>query len=123
MSQNNNKLKMITWVARIIAVAVIVFGMAFYLGYGNPLPFINPDYDLWDNVWLTIFPVMFIGLAVGLKFEKIGGYLVTVPVGFGLLMGMLMQGELVFYMLVPLIVGITYLIVGYKKVNHDKNKN
>jgi hypothetical protein len=39
------------------------------------------------------------------------------------LMGMLMQGELVFYMLVPLIVGITYLIVGYKKVNHDKNKN
>ena len=123
MIQNNNKLKLITWVAKIIAVAVIVFGMAFYLGYGNPLPFINPDYGLWDNVWLTIFPIMFIGLAVGLKFEKIGGYLVTVPVGFGLLMGMLMQGELVFYMLVPLIVGIIYLIAGYKKVTHDKNKN
>lgn len=123
MSQSNNKLKKLKWVARIFAVVIIVFGMAFYFGYGNPLPFINPDYSLWDNVWLTIYPIMFIGLAVGWKFEIIGGYLVTVPVGFGLLMGLLMQGELVFHMLVPLIVGVVYLIIGYKNVTHDKNKN
>lgn len=115
MDVNNRKIIQLKWVARIIAVAVIIFGLPFYFGYGNPLPFINPYYTLWDNMWLTIFPIMFIGLAVGLKFEKIGGYLVTIPIGLGLLMGLLMQGELVGYMLVPLVVGILYLIAGCKK--------
>ena len=115
MNQYNNKFKKMRWVARIISVAVIAFGLPFYFGYGNPLPFINPDYTLWDNAWLTIFPIMFIGLAVGLKFEKIGGYLVTIPIGLGLLMGLLMRGGFSAHMLVPFAVGILYLIIGYKK--------
>ncbi len=114
MSQKNKKLIRLKWTARIIAGAVIVFGLPFYFGYGNPLPFIKSDYTLWDNIWLTVFPVMFIGLAAGWKFEKVGGYLVTVSVGMGLLMGLLMQGELVWHMLVPLVAGILYLVVGCK---------
>lgn len=114
MSQNDKKLKKMKWASRIIAVVVIAFGLPFYFGYGNPLPFVNPNYTLWDNIWLTVFPIMFIGLTVGLKFEKIGGYLVTIPVGLGLLMGMIIQGELIIHMFVPLVAGILYLIVGYK---------
>lgn len=114
MSQINKKLNKMKWVARIIAMIVIALGLPFYFGYGNPLPFIKPDYTLWDNIWLTIFPIMFIGLAIGLKYERIGGYLVTISIMFGLLMGLLMQGELVVHMLVPLASGVLYLIVGYK---------
>jgi hypothetical protein len=31
----------------------MIFALPFYFGYGNPLPFINQDYTLWDNYWLT----------------------------------------------------------------------
>jgi hypothetical protein len=108
------KLKIIRWSARILALAVLLFGLPFYFGYGNPLPFINPDYTLWDNMWLTIFPLMFIGLAIGWRYEKTGGYLITVPLAIGLIFGWIMEGELIWFMLVPLLVGILYLIVGYK---------
>jgi hypothetical protein len=57
---------------------------------------------------------MFLGLAVGLKFEIFGGYLVTIPIGLGLLMGLFMQREFVIHMLIPFVAGIIYLIVGYK---------
>lgn len=123
MSNNDKPLKIMKWTARIIAVGVIAFGLPFYFGYGNPLPFINPDYTLWDNMWLTVFPIMFIGLAVGLRLEKAGGYLVTIAVGLGLLMGLIIQGELVIHMFVPLAAGVLYLIVGYKKdkMTYDNN--
>lgn len=114
MVQKNKKLNRMKWTARIFAVAVLAFGLPFYFGYGNPLPFIDPDYTLWDNMWLTIFPIMFIGLGVGLKFEKIGGYLVTISIGFGLLMGLLMRGGFPIHMLVPFAIGVLYLIVGYE---------
>ena len=107
--------KILKWSARILALAIILFGLPFYFGYGNPLPFINPDYGLWDNMWLTIFPIMFIGLGLGWKCEKIGGYLVSVPLVIGLVTGLIIEKELVFHMLVPLIAGILYLVVAYKK--------
>jgi hypothetical protein len=115
-----NKIK---WTARIISLGVILFGLPFYFGYGNPLPFINPDYTLWDNVWLTIFPLMFIGLAVGWKYEKIGGYLVTVPLAIGLIFGVVAEGELIWFMLVPFLAGVLYLVAGYKKDSSLENKN
>ena len=94
---------------------ILLFGLPFYFGYGNPLPFINPGYTLWDNVWLSIFPLMFIGLGLGWRYEKIGGYLVTVPILIGLLLGLIVEAELVFHMLIPLLAGVLYLIVGYAK--------
>ena len=113
MKQKN--LKLITRIAKGIAIAVIIFGLPFYFGYGNPLPFINPDYTIWDNMWLSIFPLMFIGLGLGLKFEKIGGYLVTIPLVLGFIFSFIWEREVVFPMLVPLLVGILYLVVGYKQ--------
>jgi hypothetical protein len=59
---------------------------------------------------------MFIGLGVGWKYEKIGGYLVTIPLTIGLIFGIIAEGELIWFMLFPLIAGILYLIVGYRKV-------
>ena len=98
---------------RIIAVAVMAFGLPFYFGYGNPMPFIDPDYTTWDNVWLSIFPLMFLGLFIGLKYEKIGGYLITVPLLIGFAFSLIAQGEVVWFMLVPLAVGVGYLTLAY----------
>ncbi len=108
-------LKIIKWTARIIALLIIVGGLPFYFGYGNPLPFINPEYTFYDNLWLTVFPLMFIGLALGLKYEKIGGYLLMISVLIGLFTLVIVRKGSGTQMLVSLLVGILYLIVGYKK--------
>jgi hypothetical protein len=115
MELSAKQLKLTKWAARIIALAILLFGLPFYFGYGNPLPFINPKYTLWDNTWLTIFPLMFVGLVLGWRYEKTGGYLVTIPLAIGLLLGLILEGELIFHMLIPFIVGVLYLVVGYSK--------
>ncbi|TYB95189.1 MAG: hypothetical protein FXF54_04795 [Kosmotoga sp.] len=115
MALNRKQIKIIKWVARIMAIAIIAFGIPFYFGYGNPLPFINPEYSLYDNVWLTIFPLMFIGLALGWKYEKLGGYLVTIPIAAGITFSLTTIRGFGIHMIVPLIVGILYLITGYNK--------
>ena len=107
--------KIIRWIARIASVLVIVLGLPFYFGYGNPIPFIEPSYTFMDNLWLTILPLMFIGLGIGWKNEKIGGYLVTAPIFIGLLVSFIIQGEMLTLMLFPLIVGMLYLTVYYRK--------
>jgi hypothetical protein len=56
---------------------------------------------------------MFIGLVLGWKYEKLGGYLITVPLACGLIFGIVAEGELIVHMLVPLLAGIGYLVVGY----------
>jgi len=103
------------WTARTIALAVIIFGLPFYFGYGNPLPFIDPEYGFLDNFWLTIFPLMFIGLGLGWKYEKLGGYLITIPLTIGLLLVLIMEKEFIGFMLIPLSSGILYLMVGHHK--------
>ncbi|MTI47903.1 MAG: hypothetical protein FH761_08685 [Firmicutes bacterium] len=115
MKSSKNQFKIMKWVTRIISLVVILIGLPFYFGYGNPMPFINEDYTLWDNLWLTIFPLMFIGLGLGWKYEKIGGYLVTIPISLGLLFGLIVEKELITHMLIPLVAGILFLIQGYKK--------
>jgi|SRR5690554_2199930 len=107
--------KVIRWTARIIALAVVLFGLPFYFGYGNPLPFIKAEYTLWDNLWLTILPLMFIGLLLGWKYEKIGGYLITIPIVVGFLAGFFIEGAMIIHMFIPLIVGILYLITAYRE--------
>jgi hypothetical protein len=112
MKLGAGKQKVVKWSARILALAIMLFGLPFYLGYGNPLPFVNPEYTPWDNLWLTIFPLMFLGLALGWKYEKLGGYLVTISVGIGLISGLVLEGEFIFFMLVPLVAGLLYLAAG-----------
>jgi hypothetical protein len=113
MKIKEKHLKIMKWTARILSVAIILLGLPFYFGYGNPLPFVDSDYTAFDNIWLMIFPLMFIGLGIGWIWEKIGGYLVTIPVVIGLLMGIFLKMGMVFQMLVPLVPGVLYLIVGY----------
>ena len=112
MALSKKQRLILKWVARIYASIIILFGLPFYFGYGNPLPFINPDYGLWDNVWLTVFPLMFIGLGLGWLFETAGGLLTAVSVISGLVLGLFIEGELVPFMIVPLSAGILYVISG-----------
>jgi hypothetical protein len=113
------KTKKIKWLARIPALLILLMGLPFYFGYGNPLPFINPEYTLHDNMWLTIFPIMFAGLALGWKYEKLGGYLVTIPLGIGLIAPLIVETSFPMFMLVPTTVGILYLLIGYKTESND----
>ncbi|MDD3711581.1 MAG: hypothetical protein PHP37_03220 [Patescibacteria group bacterium] len=108
-------MRIIKWIARIIALILLIFGLLFYFGYGNPLPFVNPDYSLWENVALFMMPIIFIGLALGWKYEKIGAYLIIIPMLIVFLGGVAVHSNFSSNMLLPLIPGILYLIVGYKK--------
>jgi len=97
-----------------MALIVIAFGLPFYFGYGNPLPFIDPKYTLHTNLWLTVFPIMFVGLALGWKYEKIGGYLIIISLSIGFIVSIIIKMGFSIHMSIPFIIGILYLIVGYK---------
>lgn len=113
---------MLKWVARLLAIGVLIFGVPFYLGYGNPLPFMNPEYTFLENTWLTIFPIMFIGLLIGLKAPKVGGVLVVSSISFGVLIGLVSRGGFPVHMLVPFGVGVLLMLSGHfhpsKKEHH-----
>ncbi|MFA5184752.1 MAG: hypothetical protein WC456_04490 [Patescibacteria group bacterium] len=108
-------MKTVKWIARIIALGILIFALPFYFGYGNPLPFANPDYSIWENVALAMMPLIFVGLALGWKYEKIGGFLVVIPILIGFLVGLMTGANLSVNLLAPSLPGILYLIVGYKK--------
>ena len=112
---NSEKIRIVRWVARIIALVIILFGLPFYFGYGNPLPFIDPDYSIWENIVLTMYPLIFIGLALGWKYEKVGGYLITLAVIIGLSLSLTTETGFFINMLVSIIPGVLYLIAGYNK--------
>jgi len=107
-------MKTIKWIARIAALLILAFTLPFYFGYGNPLPFANQDYSLWENVALAMLPLIFIGLALGWKYEKIGGFFIVIPIIIGFLVGIITEANFSSNMLLPLIPGILYLLVGYK---------
>ena len=111
-----NKLDIIKWSARTIAIFSFLFGLPFYLGYWNPLPFVNPDYTLFDNIWLTSFPFIFVGLVLGIKYEKIGGFLIVVPIVLSCLIWFISIWEsFPWPMFIPLLAWILYLVYWYKK--------
>ena len=116
MELEKRRYQLLKWITRILATAIIVFGLLFYFGYGNPLPFINPEYSIWDNTWLTVFPIMFVGLAVGWKWPKVGGLLITIPILLGFILGIITRGGISAHMFIPFIVGILYIVTGYTKV-------
>lgn len=119
MNLSVKSVTIIKWTARILALLMLGFGLLFYTGYGNPLPFVNPEYSWIENLWLTLIPITFVGLAVGLKYEKLGGYLVIIALalggGFAFAAGE-HPPSLFVVMLVP---AILYLIVGYNKGNEN----
>jgi len=117
------QLNILKWFARIVSLVILLLGLPFYFGYGNPLPFADPDYSLWKNIVLVMYPLIFIGLALGWKYEKIGGYLVIVPTITGFLVKMLTQANFSTNMLFALIPGVLYLAVEYQnprlKINNQ----
>jgi hypothetical protein len=108
-------MKTLKWITRIFTLLVLLFGLLFYFGYGNPLPFINPSYSLHENLWLTIFPLMFLGLIISWKNEKLGGYLITIPLLIGFIVSIIIKTDFAIHMFIPFILGILNLITGNKK--------
>lgn len=107
-------MKTIKWIARILALGILVFTLPFYFGYGNPLPFANPDYSLWENVALSMMLLVFIGLVLGWKYPKTGGWLIVIPIAIGFTVGLFTEANFSVNLFAPLIPGILYLIDGYK---------
>lgn len=106
------KHKILKWILRIIALVIFLFGMAFYLGEGSVMehiPWINEGYTFMDNLWLTIFPVLFFGLFFGMFRPKIGGWILVVSVSLGLVVGIFIEREFLWFMLVPLLIGILFI--------------
>lgn len=112
---NKKGVNTIKWIARILALCILLFALPFYFGYGNPLPFAKPDYSLWENVALTMMPLIFIGLALGWKYPKAGGFLTVIPIVIGFTVGLLTEANFSVNLFAPLVPGILYLVVGYNK--------
>jgi len=108
-------MKTIKWVARILALCILIFALPFYFGYGNPLPFAKSDYSLWENVALSMMPLVFIGLALGWKYPKVAGWLIVIAIAIGFIVGLLTEANLSINLAVSIIPGILYLIDGYKR--------
>jgi len=117
---NAKKINFIKWLARIIAVLTLLVGVPLYCAYGNPLPFADSDYTFFDNLWRAVFPLMFVGLVLGWRFEKIGGYLIIVGILTRFIVSIIITEGLSLHMSIPLLVGILYLIVGYSKKSKHK---
>lgn len=107
-------MKIIKWTARILALCILLFALPFYFGYGNPLPFINSNYSLWENITLTLMPLVFISLALGWKYPKIAGWIITASIIISFALGFLTDANLSINLMIPIIPGILYLIDGYK---------
>lgn len=109
-------------VTKIAAGCVLLVGLPFYFGYGNPLPFLDPDYTFYDNMWLTVFPIMFIGLIIGIKYELIGGAMVVLSVSVAMIATLLVFGSQRFpvHMIIPLLIGILFVIIGLSGTKRKK---
>jgi hypothetical protein len=112
-------MKTIKWSARILALCILVFALPFYFGYDNPLPVAKSSYSLWENVALAMMPLVFIGLALGWKYPKVGGFLVIIPVIIGFVVGLATNANFSVNLLMPIIPGILYLIDGYKRQSNS----
>lgn len=115
MKFEKEQIKVMKWFARITSLLILLIGLPFYFGYGNPLPFINPDYTLAENIGLIFFPMILLGLALGWKYKKLGGYLVIIPLVLGFVSSLIFHFSFPINMLIALIPGLLYLVVGYNK--------
>lgn len=115
MKLDEKLIKILRWFARISALLFLLIGLPFYFGYGNPLPFINPEYNFAENAGLTAVPIIFFGLLLGWRYEKLGGYLVSIPLFLGFVLSLLTKAVFPINMLIVLIPGILYLVVGHNQ--------
>lgn len=104
-------LKLLRWLARIIGSLIFLIGLLFYVGYGWPIP--SATLSFFENVWLLIFPCMFIGLVWGWFDEKIAGYILTISLGLGFVVSLLTWQDPSIVMVLPLAVGVAYLVYAY----------
>ncbi len=115
MKQTKKLRELIKWTTRILSIFIILFGLSFYFGYGNPLPFRSSNFSLLENIWLTLFPIIFINLGIGLKYPKVSGYILTITIILAQILTLILEKEIIFHMLLPLVVGILNLILAHKK--------
>lgn len=108
-------MKTIKWITRILALCILIFALPFYFGYGNPLPFANSNYSLWENVALAMMPLVFIGLALGWRYPRVAGWLIVIAIAIGFIVGLLTEANLSINLAIPIIPGILYLVEGYSR--------
>jgi hypothetical protein len=108
-------MKIIKWASRVSALCILLFALPFYFGYGNPLPFFNPDYSLWENFALFVMPLVFISLALGWKYPKLAGWVIIISIAAGFIVGILTKANLSVNLAIPAVSGILYLLDGYKR--------
>lgn len=109
---DKKRLNQIKWTARISGTLIFLFVFPFYVGYGLPLP--DSSMSLLENIWLSIMPFFLTGLLIGWKWEKVAGYLITVPIVLGLIAALIYWEDPSFITFLALIPGILYLIYSYK---------
>ncbi len=111
---NKNHLRIVRWIARISAGMIFLFVTPFYVGYGFPMP--NATLSWLENLWLIIIPFFLIGLLLGWKWERVGGFMISIPVLSGFIAALFIREDPSWVMAVPLIPGVLYLISAYSPV-------
>ena len=97
------------------AIVIVILFLPFYFGYGNPLPFLKPEYTAHDNAWLTAFPFVFIGIILGWRYPRTGGYMDVLAILAAQTVTYLTGYGLVLHMLVPLGVGVLFVVSSEKE--------
>lgn len=107
------------WVVKLFSVFVLLFSCFFYFFFDNPFIFsfkdVPKDMLLYAVFWLIGAPIMFIGQIVGLKWEKIGGFLIVIPISLYIVSSYAINQSFVNLLFFPLIIGCFYLYFGYEK--------
>jgi len=100
----------VRWLARTAGTGLFLFAFPFYIGYGWPIPFLDPDATAHDNAWISAFPFILAGLVLGWFRERIAGWMIIIPILAGQGVTVVTQGSWVPHMMIPFVVGILYLV-------------
>lgn len=109
-------MKKVTLISRVLAFLLLAFALPFYFGYGNPLPFTDPNNSLLDNLWLMVFPVVFIALVLGWRYPRVAAYMILFSVLSVSMFSLLVFGEgFPWPMSGPVFVALLYLVSSFRK--------
>ena len=107
--------KFFIWPARILGLCILVVALPFYFGYGNPLPFFFFFYSVWENVALTLLPVILLSLALGWRYPKVAAYIILLSLFLVFIVGVFSKAQMSANLFIPFLPGIFYLLAGQKK--------